>query len=83
MSKKIAGKKVSVLEKYSLLKPGHLYILVKEGYDYYVLKFHGTNICVPKNIIDFKTNKHNKSKQNEEDSWEMCVAEYWNFDDLL
>jgi hypothetical protein len=39
--------------KYGGMRPGE-YRLVKEGYDYFEVKWQGTNICVPRIFFEDK-----------------------------
>lgn len=41
---------VHLFEKYGEMKPGD-YNCVKENYDHLVVRWHGTNYCVPKNLF--------------------------------
>lgn len=52
--------KVSVFEDYGPLQNGCLYKLVKEGHDFYTLRCRGTNVQIPKNIVDFYPQSYKK-----------------------
>lgn len=42
---------VLIHTKYGSIKPGE-YKVVGRGYDYYEIKWHGTNICVPECCVN-------------------------------
>jgi hypothetical protein len=43
---------IKLLENYGNLKAGRWYRVYARMYDYYILKHHGKNICVPAIFIE-------------------------------
>ncbi len=54
---------VGVFEDYGPLKVGNSYCVVLEGFDNFLLKCKGSNVHVPRNLINFKPEKVTKKKE--------------------